>query len=176
MDFENFTFPAATVYGEGGKSFTLKARKYEGLQDGGDGSESVSLVDTVYGDVTGDDNEEALVVLTMGVRGTAIPYYVYVYAAGRGGPKLLWSFYAGERGDGGLRRVYAEGGALVVELYGRDRVVDGGTSAGEDNVGVCCPKFYTRSRYVWRGRRFRLGAKESALPNPQGNAAYRAGR
>jgi hypothetical protein len=130
------------------------------------------LADVVYGDVTGDSVEEAMVVHRQSTKGTARPFYVYVYAAGRGKPKLLWSFDAGERGDAGLRRISAEGGELVVELYGRDRVVNGGTSVSEDNIGVCCPKYYTRSRYGWRGGRFQLKEKEAAVPNPQGNAAY----
>jgi hypothetical protein len=130
-----------------------------------------SLVNVIHGDVTGDGKEEALVVHSQSTRGSAIPYFVYVYTVSRDKPKLLWSFYAGERGDGGLRQIAAESGDLVVELYGRDRVVNGGTSMEEDNIGVCCPKFYTRSRYEWRGGRFRLKGKEAALPNPQGNAA-----
>ena len=87
-------------------------------------------------------------------------------------PKLLWSFDAGERVDGGLRQISADGGEMVVELYGRDRVVNGGTSSDEDNMGVCCPRFFTRSRYEWHDGRFRLKTKEATLPNPQGNAAY----
>jgi hypothetical protein len=161
IDFENFTYPEIGARGK----FTLK----DGREPTDD--DPRSLVGVTYGDVTGDGSEEALVVHAQSVRGSAIPYFVYVYAMSRDRPKLLWSFYAGERGDGGLRRVYAEGGELVTELYGRDRVVNGGTSTQEDNIGVCCPKFFTRSRYEWRGGRFRLKGKEPALPNPQGNAA-----
>lgn len=161
VNFENFTYPEIDARGK----FTLVGGR-EPTDD-----ERRSLVHVIYGDVTGDEEEEALLVHSQSVRGSAIPYFVYVYTMGRDKPKPLWSFYAGERGDGGLRQVYAESGSLMVELYGRDRVVNGGTSMDEDNVGVCCPKFYTRSRYVWRGGRFRLTGKEAALPNPQGNAA-----
>lgn len=166
VDFENFTYPEIDARGE----FTLTDGR-EPTED-----DRRSLVDVIYGDVTGDGEEEALVVHSQSTRGSAIPYFVYVYTGSRGKPKLLWSFYAGERGDGGLRRVYAGSGDLVVELYGRDRVVRGGTSGEEDNVGVCCPRFYTRSRYEWRGGRFRLKGKEAALANPQGNAALQKGR
>lgn len=86
--------------------------------------------------------------------------------------KLLWSFYAGERGDGGLRQISADHGRMVVELYGRDRTVNGESSSEEDNDGLCCPRFFTRSCYEWRGGRFRLKRKEAQLPNPQGSAAY----
>lgn len=161
IDFENFTYPEIDARGK----FTLKDEQ-EPTDD-----DPRSLVDVIYGDVTGDGKEEALVVHSQSTRGSAIPYFVYVYTGSRDKPKLLWSFYAGERGDGGLRQVYAGSGDLVVELYGRDRVVHGGTSTDEDNFGVCCPRFYTRSRYEWRGGRFRLKGKEAALPSPQGNAA-----
>jgi hypothetical protein len=161
IDFENFSYPEIDARGQ----FTLKGRREPADDD------PRSLADVIYGDVTGDGEEEALVVHSQSTGGSAIPYFVYVYTVRGDKPKLLWSFDAGERGDGGLRQVYAGGGDLVVELYGRDRVVDGGTSAEEDNIGVCCPKFYTRSRYEWRGGRFRLEGKEAALPNPQGGAA-----
>ncbi|MDQ2921338.1 MAG: hypothetical protein M3R52_06990 [Acidobacteriota bacterium] len=131
-------------------------------------------MDRVYGDVTADGLDDAIVVLTESIHGSAIPYFVYVYGLERDKPKLLWSFYAGERGDGGLQKISADRGELVVELYGRDRVVNGGTSSDEDNMGVCCPRFFTRSRYELRDGRFRLRTKDSALPNPHGNAAYLA--
>ena len=162
VDFENFTYPEL----ESRTRFTLKDGR-EPTEDDPRG-----LVDVTYGDVTGDGNEEAFVVHTQSVRGSAIPYFVYVYTMNRSKPKLLWSFYAGERGDGGLRQINAENGELVVELYGRDRIVNGGTSSEEDNIGVCCPKFFTRSRYEWRGGGFRLKGKEEAIPNPIGGAAY----
>jgi hypothetical protein len=175
IDFENLTYPAAPVYPKNEKPFTLKDGDYAGrLQTGGAEPEPVSLVDTIYGDVTGDGVDDAIVVLTESIHGSSIPYFVYVYGLERNKPKLLWSFYAGERGDGGLRQIVADRGEMMVELYGRDRVVNGGTSSDEDNMGVCCPRFFTRSRYEWRDGHFRLKTKEAALPNPQGNAAYLA--
>jgi hypothetical protein len=162
VDFENFTYPEINTRG----TFTFK--------NGGEPTDDDprSLVDVIYSDVTGDGKEKALVVHSQSIRGSAIPYYVYVYTMNRDKPKLLWSFYAGERGDGGLRQIYAANGELIVELYGRDRIVNSGTSSEEDNIGVCCPKFFTCSRYEWRGGGFRLKGKEEAIPNPQGNAAY----
>ncbi len=162
VDFENFTYPEIDSRGK----FMFKGG-HEPTDDDPRG-----FVDAIYGDVNGDGKEEALVVHTQSIRGSAIPYFVYIYTMNGDKPKLLWSFYAGERGDGGLRKTYAQSGEFVVELYGRDRVVNGGTSSEEDNFGVCCPKFFTRSRYEWRGGRFRLKSKEGAIPNPQGNAAY----
>lgn len=162
VDFENFTYPEIGSRG----TFTLKNGHETNVE------ESRGIVDVVYGHVTADGNEDAMVVHSQSIRGSAIPYFVYVYAMNGTKPKLLWSFYAGERGDGGLRQISADSGEMVVELYGRDRIINGGTSSDEDNIGVCCPRFFTRSRYKWRNGHFRLKAKEAALPNPQGNAAY----
>ncbi len=161
VDFENFTYHEI----DSRRTFTL----VEGREPTED--DPRGFVDVVYGDVTDDGKEEAMVVQSQSVRGTAIPFYVYIYTMERDGVRPIWSFYAGERGDGGLRQISAVNGELFIELYGRDRVVNGGTSVEEDNVGVCCPKFYTRSRYEWRGSRFRLKGKEGALPL-QGGAGY----
>jgi hypothetical protein len=161
VDFENFTYPEIGSRG----TFTLKNGD-EPTED-----DPRSVVDVVYGDVTADGVEDAMVVQSRSVRGSAIPYYVYVYGLERNKPRLLWSFYAGERGDGGLRQISADRGEMVIELYGRDRVVNGGTSSDEDNIGVCCPRFFTRSRYEWHDGRFRLKTKEAALSLAQDSAA-----
>jgi hypothetical protein len=162
IDFQNFTYPEIGSR----RTFRLK----DGIEPNTE--ERRSLVDVFYRDVTADGNEDALVIHSQSIRGSAIPYFVYIYTLSKGKPKLIWSFYAGERGDGGLRQISSANGQLVVELYGRDRIINGGTSSEEDNFGVCCPRFFTRSIYEWRGGRFRLKSKEAGLQNPQGNAAY----
>lgn len=171
VDFENFTFPAKPIYTDGARYFTLKNGKYAGrLLDGAIEPYPVGLVDTVYGDVTGDGNEEAMLVFSMSVRGTAIPYYVYVYSMGRNKPKLLWSFATGDRAEGGLRLIYAENGNLVSEIYGKNKYVGGDYYS--DSEGACCPSHYTRSRYEWRGVRFRRKEGLEVLSNPVGSAPY----
>jgi hypothetical protein len=78
VDFENFTYPAATIYPKREKPFTLKDGEYAGrLQSGAVEPYPVSLVDAFYGDVTGDGIDDAILVLTESVRGSAIPYYCY---------------------------------------------------------------------------------------------------
>lgn len=131
----------------------------------------VSLPYLSYGDVTGDEAEEAMVVFFENVKGTAIPYYVYVYTLKKGSPKLLWSFETGDRADGGLRQAYAENGELVIELYGNGKVI-GGDLYAEDGTtgGDCCPTHFTRARYQWQGNRFQQKGKEEILSNPVGGA------
>jgi hypothetical protein len=104
IDFSNFTYPSEPIYSRSEKPFTLKDGEYEGrLRDGTAEPYGVSLVDSVYGDVTGDGTEEAMLVLFENVRGSAIPYYVYVYAIERDKPKFLWSFETGDRAQGAFR-------------------------------------------------------------------------
>ncbi len=161
VDFDNFSYPEI----ESRKVIKLINRR-EPTED-----DPYFLVDVAYGDVTDDGNEEAFVVLTESTRGTAIPMFAYIYTLRQNKPKLLWSFYAGERGDGGLRRIFSEDGELIVELYGSNRVVNRESKNLDDQIGVCCPRFFTRSRYKWSGKRFVMRG-EGVLQNPQSNAGY----
>ncbi|MGI8732269.1 MAG: hypothetical protein ACR2LM_03080 [Pyrinomonadaceae bacterium] len=172
LDFGNFTYRAKPIYSKGDRSFTLKNGKYEGRYRGVfDIPYPVSLSYLSYGDVTGDEVEEALVVLFENVKGTAIPYYVYVYTLKKGSPKLLWSFETGDRADGGLRQVYSENGELVIEVYGKGKTI-GGDLYAEDGMtgGDCCPTHFTRARYQRQGNRFQQKGKEEILSNPVGGA------
>jgi hypothetical protein len=118
--------------------------------------------------VTGDGEEEAMVVLPLESRGSAIPYYVYIFTLEQGQPKLLWNFETGDRADGGLKQIYAENGELVIELYGKDRVIGGDLYKGDE--GLCCPSSFTRALYKWTGKGFQLAGKES-LPHSRGGAS-----
>jgi hypothetical protein len=173
VDFANFTYPAEPIYSTGVKNFTLKDGEYSGRRiDGASEPEPVSLVHKAYGDVTNDGQDEALLVLTKSVRGTAIPYYVYVYSMQRDKPKLLESFETGDRAEGGLRQVSAENGRLVVELYGKYKFVGGDRSRSDDSSnGACCPNLFTRSRYEWKNNRFRRTGQLEILKNPSGGVS-----
>lgn len=113
-----------------------------------------------YGDVTGDGVEDAMVVLGISVRGSAIPHYVYIFTMEER-PKLIWDFETGDRADGGLRQVYADKGQLVIELFGKDRVIGG--ELHEEHEPLCCPSSFTRARYKWTGTHFELISNETLL-------------
>jgi hypothetical protein len=156
IDFNNVTYPDLPDYSSSkAKHVTLKA-----------GQGRPSYIN--YGDITGDGVEEAMVVLSVENRGSAIPYYVYVFTEENRKPKLLWDFETGDRADGGLRQVYAENGQLVIELFGKDRVVGGELYRGDE--GLCCPSSFTRTHYRWTGKNFQQISKE-VLANPKGNAS-----
>jgi hypothetical protein len=121
-----------------------------------------------YGDITGDEMEDAMVVLSIDNRGSAISHYVYIFTEENQKLKLLWDFEAGDRADGGLRQIYAENGQLVIELFGKDRIVGGELYKGDE--GLCCPSSFTRTWYHWTGKEFQQISKE-VLANPKGNAS-----
>ncbi|MEZ5422914.1 MAG: hypothetical protein R2682_07465 [Pyrinomonadaceae bacterium] len=134
----------------------------------------MSYVTTKYFDITGDGQDEALVVLKIETAGSAIPQLVYVFTWKDGKPELIWPFRTGDRADGGLKDLRAENGELVVELYGRDRFILGQTETGKitgDEEQLCCPTYFTRSRYKWNGKNFLMQGKRLTFSVADPNAA-----
>jgi hypothetical protein len=134
-------------------SFALQQGRYEG----GRGTLPTGLIGITYGDLTNDNSEEAIVILDVTVKGgSASPNIVYLYSKVDGeAPRLLWAFSTGDRKDGGLRRVYSDKGKLVVELYGKNKII--GTDLYSDDgtqAETPFPYYYTRVRYVWSGSAF----------------------
>ena len=158
IDFNHVVFPNYPEYiGDRGK------KKYVTLKPGYGGPALLN-----YGDVTGDGVEEALMMLEIENRGSAIPEIVYIFTLQNGRPKLLWSFETGDRADGGFRNAYTDHGELVIELFGKDRIIGSNLYRGEE--GLCCPSSFTRARYEWSGKEFRLKGTPEVLPNPSGGA------
>lgn len=121
-----------------------------------------SYVTTRYFDVTGDGHDEAFVILKIETTGSAIPQIVYVFTYKQDKPELIWYFRTGDRADGGLKDLRPENGELVVELYGQDRFLLGETETGKltgDEEQICCPTYFTRTRYRWTGNVFRMQGK-----------------
>jgi len=156
VDFNNVAFQRYPEY-------TDRAKKYVTLKPGDGRPAKLN-----YGDVTGDGVEEALMMLGIESRGSAIPEIVYIFGLEKGKPKVLWSFETGDRADGGFRNAYADHGELVVELFGKERVIGSNLYRGDE--GLCCPSSFTRARYEWHGTKFRLKGTPEVLPNPNGGA------
>ncbi len=144
IDFAHLTYPNYPDYSHDRKiRVTLKS-----------GQGSPAYLD--YGDVTGDGVEEAFAVLGIDIHGTAIPHYVYIYTLQNGQPKLLWDFETGDRADGGLRSIYSDQGDLVLELYGKGKVL--GTNLYADDGSSAqtpYPYYFTQTRYTWDGSQFK---------------------
>ena len=141
IDFANFTYPGDPVFQDGTKSFTLQNGRFKPEDDSG----PVGLAYLAYGDATADGNEEAIIALNTSVKGSAIPYFVYIYSWQDQKPKLLWSFAAGDRADGGLRQAHAVAGELVIELYGKSKMIGKDLYAHDGKSGgACCPTHFTQ--------------------------------
>jgi hypothetical protein len=168
IDFANLTYPGRkygvykTPFPE--RRFRLRKGKY------GDWRYGMTLMKTSYGDVTGDGKEEAILVFSHDSEGNGIYNSVYLYTLESNRPKLLWAFMTGDRADGGLRRVYARGGKLTVELFGRESRVEGDSaSSSVEPTALCCPNSFTRTQYVWRNGRFEQKGEMDIQPYSAAN-------
>jgi hypothetical protein len=178
FDFNNFTYPLPRGWQnpDGTTDFTLTGGKIAAVegtfsddmsdQEKADARQSrrigMSYVTTKYLDVTGDGEDEAVVVVKIETGGNAIPQIVYVFGWKDDMPHLIWHFRTGDRADGGLKDVRVENGLVVVDLYGQDRFIFGQTETGRissDVVQLCCPTHFTRSTYKWNGTSFSLQGK-----------------
>ena len=158
VDFDNISYPNFPDFGDPNG----RQKKYITLKPGEGGPNFLN-----YGDITGDGIEEGIVALGIDNHGSAIPYYIYIFAVQDGKPRLIWDFETGDRADGGLRNVYADNGQLIIELFGKDRVIGGQLYRGEE--GLCCPSSFTRTRYKWTGKYFEVLSRE-VLKNPSRDA------
>ena len=158
VDFENFSYPLPDKP-KGGTRIKLR----NGEQPPPSFSEhgiprgiGYGFGDVTYGEITGDQSEEAIVTLHEIHSGTGIPNYVYIYTLRDNRPTLLWSFATGDRAEGGLQKVAAENGELVVELRGRNKIIGTNLYADDGHTGGnCCHDAFTRTRYRWQHGKFR---------------------
>lgn len=154
IDFKNHTYPLPRGW-QGPDMSDVKLEN--GIAQLSEKKIGASLAGIKYADVTGDGKDEALVILKIETGGSAIPQNVYIFSMRDKTPEMIWQFRTGDRADGGLKDVRAEGGQLLVELYGQDRFLFGEVETMKitgDEEQLCCPTFYTRSSYKWNGRNF----------------------
>lgn len=170
VDFKNFTDPmSGALLGHGGlqwlrlPSATNPVRRHIHLPNGTDLAvsstamgrdyvqyEGFTLQSVQFADLTGDGEEEAIVVLLYHTGGTQDTHYVYIYSIENKKPKLLAYCHTGDRAYFGLNRVYGERGTLVFELFDPQK-----------GSGDCCSSGIVRMRYRWHNGQFeKFGASE----------------
>ena len=163
FDFKNYVYPLPRGWQDvDGKEATLE----NGVRRRSEEKIGLSFVATKFGDVTGDGEDEALVILKIETAGSAIPQLVYIFTMKTEEPELIWYFRTGDRADGGLKDLRAETGELVVELFGQDRFILGELETSKitgDIEQLCCPTFFTRNRYKWNGKNFQLQGKRETF-------------
>jgi len=188
VDFKNFTYPLPRGWqNPDGSDLTLANGKLDPVSadtdlgmDPGEAAAAksqrrigASYVTTRFFDVTGDDVDEAFVILKIETTGSAVPQIVYIYSYQGDKPELIWYFRTGDRADGGLKDMRPENGQFVLELYGQDRFLLGETETAkitDDYEQICCPTFFTRSVYKWNGRSFQMQGKRLTFSVTDANA------
>ncbi len=163
FDFKNYVYPLPRGWQDvDGKEATLE----NGVRRMSEEKIGLSYITTKFGDVTGDGEDEAMVILKIETAGSAIPQLVYIFTMKAEEPELIWYFRTGDRADGGLKELRAETGELVVELFGQDRFILGAIETSKitgDLEQLCCPTFFTRNRYKWNGKNFQLQGKRETF-------------
>lgn len=158
-DFKNYTYPLPVGWqGAGIKEVTLENGTFQMNKE----HVGASYVGTKFGDVTSDGREEAMVVIRIDTGGSANPQIVYIFEWKDDKPEMIWYFRTGDRADGGIKDLRAENGELVLQLYGQDRYLIGELETMRipgDIEQICCPVYFTRTRYKWDGSVFKLQGK-----------------
>ena len=144
VDYKNFTYePSCTAPESGSKpdKITVKNGKFEKEEKVGQYTETFFFVVTgvTYGDVNGDNQDDAIVLTVCNTGGTGNFSEGFVFTSKNGNPRLLTRIEGGDRAYGGLVSTKVENGMLVVERNGE----------GKDG-GACCPEFIITTKYNWK--------------------------
>ena len=159
VDFKNFSYPLSgpTLGHDRLKWLDVSAARHIQLANGkgAPGSQGFTLESVRFVDVTGEGQDDAIVVLHFDTGGTQQTDYVYIYTIAAEKPKLLAYFHAGDRAYSGLCKVYGEDRKLVVELFDPEK-----------RSGDCCSSGIVRTRYKWHSGRFEaVGTSERGTWN-----------
>ena len=173
FDFKNYTYPLPRGWQGSMNEITLQNGSAPLSMEEDDRKIGARFVGVKYGDVTGDGQDEAFVIIKIETGGAALPQVVYVFDWKNEEPEKIWYFRTGDRADGGLRDLRVENGDLIVELYGQDRYIFGDVETMKivgDEEQLCCPNYFTRNRYKLINGRFTLQGKRQTFSIADPNA------
>jgi len=138
VDFRNFTYK--DVCGPEGGSTTVKDGSYSVQNEADFDKVYFEITDVVYGDVTGDGSDDALVLTLCNTGGTGNFTDGLLFTMRAGKPTVIARLGVGDRADGGIHSASINGGRLLVDRY----VNMGG--------GACCPEAIETYSFKWNGR------------------------
>ncbi|HUQ01759.1 MAG TPA: hypothetical protein VM261_04650 [Kofleriaceae bacterium] len=104
---------------------------------------SYEISKPLFGDVTGDGAEEAVLVIYFNGGGTGRFTGIDVYGIRDGKETVIGSIPGGDRGDGGIDDVQLEGKVIVVARM-----------MSLEGDGACCPSKLQHERWSWDGKSF----------------------
>lgn len=146
VDFRNFTYYPSCADFEAESEPKVPVKVARGRMEGARGSDLegvfFEVTEVAYGDLTGDDKDEAVVQTLCNTGGTGYFDEGFVFAMKDGKSVLLGRIPGGDRASGGVRCVRFEDGALKAERIGNEM----GAARGVDFVDV----------ETWRVREGRL--------------------
>jgi hypothetical protein len=141
VDFLNFTYQPACIE----ESEKIKATNGEYSRGNVDDPSAdrvyFKIMDVVYGDLTGDGQEEAIVTTLCNTGGTGQFTDGIIFTMRGGKPAAIGSLGMGDRAYGGIDGVVIEKGMLKVSRYT--------TESG----GACCPEFVETQAYRLSGNK-----------------------
>jgi hypothetical protein len=153
VDFKNFTYEPFCA-GEESEKVTVKNGEYskETKEKDSDFVDHFyfNVFDITYGDVDGDNSEDAIVLSVCNTGGTGNFSEGFVFTMKNGKASLLTRIEGGDRAYGGLRSAKVESGLVVVEA----------NDVGEAG-GACCPEFVVTTKYKWDGKALKKSGTES---------------
>lgn len=147
VNFQNFTYMPYCAGEEPEKVTVKKGEFFEEKHPEYNDRFYFSVHKPIYGDLTGDNRDEAIILSRCNTGGTGQFSEGFIYAMKAGKPALLARIPGGDRAIGGLVEVKVEGGLLVVEQNDPDR-----------NKAMCCSEYSLITKYgVRAGKLVQVG-------------------
>lgn len=167
VDFKNMAY-APYCIGETPETVTVKNGEFseEKQEDGYVDRFYFKVYQPVFGDLTGDGREEAVILSVCNTGGTGNFSEGFIFGlAGDNNPTLLARIPGGDRAYGGLRSAVVENGALIVES----------NDVGELG-GACCPEVIVTTKYkLAAGKLVTVGVPERREIYPSERLSFAKG-
>lgn len=172
IDFNDFTYdwyPAWADTPPNGRKIVLVDGKMDlDFSYGKEPREFFIIQDGItYGDLTGDNKDEAVVVMKVIGSGTARPNLIFVYTLSNKLPFLLWTYETGDRWDYGYHKVSVTGNRLLVERY-KPQIIE--YEGQKHNMSQS--DSYIRDYYKWDGRNFTRVKTEEIPADPNDKSPW----
>lgn len=152
VDFKNFTYQPDFCGGENNRKITVVNGEFseEKEVDGYTDRMYFSVYGITFGDLDGDNKDEAVILSVCNTGGTGNFTEAYIYKMQNGKPVRVMLLGGGDRAEGGLREARIENGLLIVE-----------SNAPGEMGGACCPQEIVTNTYRFQDRKLKEVGKET---------------
>lgn len=162
VDFKNFTYGEQCITGV--KTLPVKNGVYQ--QGSIDESKRNDYVDfeitkVIYGDITGDGQDDAIVLTFCNTGGTGEFTDGLVYSLEKSALKFLGTLGVGDRANGGIYDVRIKNGNLEIDRF------------GQEESGACCPEYISTESFKLKSNKFVPVGTASKHPFQNADVDYR---